>query len=102
MSRRVRHFLTDYDIDKFACFFYSNGRYGCYYVDRGLTAFDILEQTRGEWRSVLAEVNYRDTAEANRDLADVRGALFRCEECGVAFPSHQYTPAAFPCRKGRP
>lgn len=44
----------------------------------------------------IAEVNYHDTAEANRDLPDVRGTLLRCDECGVAFPSHQYTPAAFP------
>ena len=44
----------------------------------------------------ITEIHYRDTAEANRNLPDVRGSLYRCVECGIAFPSHQYTPAAFP------
>ncbi len=44
----------------------------------------------------IAEINYHDTAEANRNLPDVHGTLYRCDDCGVAFPSHQYTPAAFP------
>jgi SAM-dependent methyltransferase len=44
----------------------------------------------------LAEVRYHETAEVNLNLPDVHGTLFRCEECGIAFPSHQYAPTAFP------
>jgi hypothetical protein len=44
----------------------------------------------------LDHVDYRDTAEANRALPDVRGTLFECIECGVAFPSHAYRVTTFP------
>lgn len=44
---------------------------------------------------VLATLRYRDTAEANRTLPDIEGKLWACGECGVAFPSHSYEPAAF-------
>src|SRR5437016_3946674 len=50
----------------------------------------------GSASEAIAEVKYYATAEANRELPDVHGTLFRCQECGIAFPSHQYTPAAFP------
>lgn len=44
---------------------------------------------------VLATVRYRETAEANPALPDIEGKLYACGECGVAFPSHSYEPAAF-------
>ena len=44
----------------------------------------------------LDHIDYRDTAEANQALPDIRGTLFECLECGVAFPSHAYRVTAFP------
>jgi SAM-dependent methyltransferase len=45
---------------------------------------------------MLATVRYHETAEANRSLPDIEGALFHCASCGVAYPSHVYDPRAFP------
>ncbi len=43
----------------------------------------------------IGTVLYHDTAEANRSLANIRGELFLCRECGVAYPSHVYDIVAF-------
>lgn len=45
---------------------------------------------------VLSEVQYYETADCNRLLPDIKGQLFECQRCGVAFPSHQYRLEAFP------
>jgi SAM-dependent methyltransferase len=45
---------------------------------------------------VLFTVHYRETAEANADIPDIEGRLFECEQCGIAYPSHQYDIGAFP------
>jgi len=44
----------------------------------------------------LATVRYHETAEANRSLPDIEGALYHCAACGIAFPSHVYALRAFP------
>jgi len=38
----------------------------------------------------LAEIDYHDTAEAHRELPNVRGVLRACADCGVAHPSRSY------------
>jgi SAM-dependent methyltransferase len=43
----------------------------------------------------LCEVEYSDTAEANRVVRSVHGTLFECANCGIAFPSHAYDPGVF-------
>lgn len=45
---------------------------------------------------ILCEVDYADTAEATARVRSVRGRLYECAGCGVAFPSHAYDPAVFP------
>lgn len=67
-----------------------------------LTAADVFVERTGcpfchaKSEKRLCEVEYRDTAEANRSVPSVHGTLFECPECGVAFPSHAYRPSAFP------
>lgn len=46
-------------------------------------------------RTVLDEVRYHETAEANPALPDVRGRLYDCPTCGIAHPSHVYSVASF-------
>ncbi len=46
-------------------------------------------------KEILANVDYHDTAEANKQLPNVKGELFACNRCGVAYPSHVYTADGF-------
>lgn len=39
---------------------------------------------------LLLEIDYHDTAEAERELPNVHGSLRACDGCGVAHPSHGY------------
>src|SRR3990172_4219726 len=45
---------------------------------------------------VIDEVSYYATAEASRKLPDVKGKLFACDSCSVAYPSHVYALDSFP------
>ncbi len=40
---------------------------------------------------VLTRIRYHDTVGANRELPNVRGALFACRDCGIGYCSHIYS-----------
>jgi SAM-dependent methyltransferase len=39
----------------------------------------------------VSTVRYHETAEADRSLPDIAGALYSCGHCGVMYPSHCYS-----------
>lgn len=52
VSRRVRKVLGEYEVHSLGCFFTTEGRIRCYYVDLRDNLFDIVERRDNHWRSV--------------------------------------------------
>ncbi len=47
-------------------------------------------------KNIISRVRYHETAESNKEIPDMEGKLYECEDCGIAYASHGAKVEAFP------